>query len=242
MAIIDVRVQVGTTPMWGTPFMEPQLARVMERYGIEKCIVSSTYANSSDFIKGNAQTATIAGKDGIFGCAVVNTQYPQQSIEDMRKYLTSTSFVALKVHAGAPGRTVTLQECADILNAHRRFGKPILLPALDREAVIAANDIAKAFPGIKFVLLSMGGDAWRTAVALAEKTLNLILEVSGNMSPDKISECAEVVGPQRMVFGSNLPFADPVVTIGLVGDANISDGAKKLIFESNARRLFGWAE
>lgn len=241
MAIIDVRVQIGTTPTWGTPFTEGHLARMMERYGIERSIVSSTIANSCDFILGNALIKEIAGKGPIFGCTVVNTQYQAQSIEDMRKHLALPSFVALAITSGTPGRYVTLDECEDILNSHRRFAKPVMLEVSSKEGVLAANEIAKAFPGIKFILMSMGGAAWRTAIAMADNTLNLVLEISGSPSPEKIRLGVETVGAHRMVYGSNLPFADPAVTIGLLDDGGISESDKKMILEGTAKRLFGWA-
>ncbi|HOK53996.1 MAG TPA: amidohydrolase family protein [Armatimonadota bacterium] len=240
MAIIDIRVQLGTMPIWGTAFTEGHLTRMMERYGIERAVVSATTANSSDFVKGNAQTKSIVGKGRIFGCAVVNTQYPAESIEDMRQYLALPSFAALMILSGRPGYPVTLDECSDILNAHRRFAKPVLLETPDKSAVFAADQIARAFPGIKFVMLGMGGSAWRTAVAVADKTLNLVLEVSGNLSPDKITVGAATVGAHRMVFGSNLPFADPAASIGLVLDGEIPDADKQMIFAGTARRMFGW--
>jgi predicted TIM-barrel fold metal-dependent hydrolase len=243
MAIIDVRVQIGTTPIWGTPFTEGHLVRMMDRYGIERAVASATLANSTDFIRGNEQISSSAGKGGrIFGCVVVNTQYPLQSIENMRQYLTAPGFSALRIHSGTSGRPVTLDECDDILNAHRRFAKPVLIETVDKEGVLAAAEIAKKYNGIKFILLSMGGAAWRTAVAIADKQLNLVLDVSGTPSPDKITLGAEAVGAHRMVFGSNLPFADPTVTIGLIEDGKLSDQDKKLIFEGTAKRLLGWSQ
>lgn len=242
MAIIDVRVQTGTTPIWGTPFTEGHLRRMMEKYGIERCIVSSAIASSCDFVRGNAQTKEIAGKPGIFGCAVVNNQYPPLAIEDMRKYLSLHQFESMLIRSGTPGKPVTLDESADILNSFRRFAKIIMIEATDREGVLAAEQIAKTFNGLKFVLLGMGGSAWRTAIDVADKTLNIVLEVSGTLSPDKIRLAAEKVGAHRMVYGSNLPFADPSVTIGLVEGADITDGEKRLIFEGTAKRLFAWGE
>lgn len=226
-------------PIWGTPFSENHLARMMERYGIERGIVSSTIGNTCDFVRGNQQVQQVAGKGPLLGAVVVNTQYPPQAIEDMRKYLTSPGFAALIIRSGETGRLVPAEECQDILNAHRRFLKPVMIQASDRDSVLQFDEVAKAFPGIKFVMLSMGGDAWRTAIDVAAKTLNIVLEISGSLNPDKISTAVEAIGAHRMVYGSNLPFADPSVTIGLVGDADISDADKKMIFEGSARRLLG---
>lgn len=241
MAIIDVRVQIGTIPIWGTPFTEGHLVRMMEKYGVVRSIVSSTIGNTCDFVKGNAQIKEVAGKGPILGCVVVNTQYPEQAIENMRKYLPLDGFVALLIRSGETGRMVPAEECDGILNAHRRFIKPVMIQASDRDSVLQADQMARAFPGIKFVLLSMGGDAWRTAVDVASKTLNIVLDVSGSLSPDKITSAAETIGAHRMVYGSNMPFVDPSVMIGMVEDARISDADKKMIFEGSARKIFGIA-
>ncbi len=240
MAIVDVRCQMGSMPIWGTPFTEGHLNKMLERYSIDRCVASASLANSADFIRGNALIGQVAGKGRIFGCVVVNTQYPKESIEDMRQYLSLSSFVALQITAGATGRPVSLDQCDEILNAHRRFGKPVLLDTEDRESVLAAAEIAKAFPGIKFVLLSMGGSAWRTCVALAERQLNLVLEISGNLCTDKVILGAETVGAHRMVYGSNMPFSDPSATIGLMDDAGLSDTDKRLIMVGTAAKVFGW--
>jgi len=85
----------------------------------------------------------------------------------------------------------------------------------------------------------MGGDEWRMASVLAEKTLNLVLEVSGSFSPDKIKFAVERIGSHRMVYGSGLPYVDPSAIIGLVQDADVSDADRRNIFENTARRLLG---
>jgi len=101
--------------------------------------------------------------------------------------------------------------------------------------------MAKAFPIMKFVLIGMAGEDWRMATVLAERTLNLVLEVSGSSSPDKIAFAVEHIGSHRMVYGSGLPYVDPAAVLGMVEDAEISDLDKRNILSGSARRVFGWA-
>ena len=241
MAIIDCHAEIGTTPLWGVPFTEANLTRSMQKYGVERSIISSTIANSCDFERGNAHLAEVvqAGKS-LLGSVVVNINYPEQSQKEMHAYLSSDSFVAMLLTSGVRGRHVTLPEAEELLNAHRRFAKPVYLHAFDSASLLAANEMAKAFPVMKFVLVSMGDQDWRMATVLAERTLNLVLEVSGSFSPDKIKFAVEHIGSHRIVYGSGLPYVDPSAVIGLVEDADISDVDKRSIFENAARRLFGW--
>jgi uncharacterized protein len=242
MATIDVHAEIGTTPLWGVPFSDQNLARSMGKYGVEKSIISSTIGNSCDFVRGNEQIAKVVGANAVMlGCVVVNINYPEQSQKEMHAYLGTDEFAALLLTSGVRGIHVTLAESEEILNAHRRFVKPVYLHTPDQASALAANEIAKAFPIMKLVLLGMGGEDWRMATLLAEKTLNLVLEVSGSSSPDKIRFAVDHIGSHRIVYGSGLPYVDPSAVIGLVQDAEITDLDKRNILEGSAKRLFGWS-
>jgi len=241
MAIIDVHAEIGTTPLWGVPFTDANLMRSMQKYGVDRSIVSSTIGNSCDFIRGNAQIAKVVqANPAMLGCVVVNINYPEQSQKEMHSYLLDDNFAALLVISGVRGQHVTLAESEEILNAHRRFIKPVYLRTPNQAAALAANEIAKAFPIMKFVLIGMGGEDWRMATLLAERTLNLVLEVSGSSSPDKIGFAVEHIGSHRIVYGSGLPYVDPAAVIGMVQDAEIADSDKRNILAGSARRVFGW--
>lgn len=242
MAIIDVHAEIGTTPLWGVPFTDQNLLRSMSKYGVERSIISSTVGNSCDFVRGNEQIARIVrANPALLGCVVANINYPEQSQKEMHAYLGDDRFAALLLTSSARGRHVTLAESEEILNAHRRFVKPVFLHTTNQAAALAANEIAKAFPIMKFVLIGMGGEDWRIVTLLAEKTLNLVPEISGSSSPDKIRFAVDHIGSHRIVYGSGLPYVDPSAVIGLVQDAEISDLDKRNILEGSAKRLFGWS-
>ncbi|MDO8586259.1 MAG: amidohydrolase family protein [Armatimonadota bacterium] len=241
MAIIDLRTQMGTSRVWAAQSGSADLLKAMSKYGVGGCVVSSTLANTCDFRTGNGWIKQeIAKQSRFLGCVVANASHVEESVEDMHQYLPEKNFTGLLVRSGIPGRHVTLDECSEILNAFRRFNKVVFLEAGNREAVAAAAEIARKFNLTRFIMLSMGGDDWMNAVAAAEKTVNLYLETSGNLNPNKINYAFERVGPNRLLFGSNWPYADPALTIGLVEDADISAGDKKRIFETNAMRLLGF--
>ena len=243
MAKTDVHAEIGTTPLWGVPFTDAHLARSMKKYEVERCVISSTIGGSCDFARGNAHvTEIVSGSQSLVGCVVVNINYPEQSQKEMHAYLGDDKFAAMLLTSGVRGKHVTPAEAQEILNAHRRFAKPVYVHTFDSPSLLAADEMAREFSGMKFVLLSMGGDEWRMATVLAERTLNLVLEVSGSFSPDKIKFAAEHIGSHRIVYGSGLPYTDPSAVIGLVEDADISDSDKRNIFELSARRLFKWRQ
>lgn len=241
MAIIDVHAELGTALLWGIAFTDVNLARSMQKYSVDKTIITSTIGNSVDFERGNDLVARVAQvNQNMLGCMTVNFNYPEVSIKEMHQYMSRKTFAAIMLSSGTRTRCVTLPEVEEILNAYRRFLKPVFIRTFDNESLLAAIEIAKSFNQMKFVFLSMGGDDWRMAAVLAEKVLNVSLEVSGNLSPDKIKFTVERVGSHRMLYGSGLPYVDPAAVKTLVEDANITDGDKRNIFENSAKRLFGW--
>ncbi len=239
MAIIDVHSEIGSTPLWGVAYTEKHLLAKMQQYGVEYSLVSSTVGNSCDFVRGNMQlNRLIAGQKSLRGCYIVNPNYTEQSQKEFRTYMTADNAAAIVLTSGRKDIYVTIAEVEELLNAYRRFLKPVFLYVPNKAAALAANDIAKAFPNMKFILLSMGGDDWRIPIVLAERTLNLIPEISGSFSPDKVKFAVDRIGSHRIVYGSGLPYVDPSSIIALVEDADISEADKRNIFAGTARRLF----
>ena len=93
---------------------------------------------------------------------------------------------------------MTLEDARDILNAQRRYAKPVAIHVPDGEAVQAGREIAAAFTAMKFVFLGMGGDDWRSAVRVAKQHLNVYLEISGSLDSDKIAQASAVLTPRKL--------------------------------------------
>jgi len=85
--------------------------------------------------------------------------------------------------------------------------------------VHAATRIATEFPAMRFLLLGMGGDDWRAAVAAAHHHLNIFLELSGSLDADKVSLASASLTPRKLLYGSGAPRRDPAQAQALVADA-----------------------
>ena len=254
MAVIDIHSYLGAPPESVRTGTLKELSGIWRLAKINGALVASGRGASGDFRRGNAQVAKLlATQKAMLGCVVVNINYAEQSVKEMHSYLGDDNFAAILLTSGVRGRHVTLAEAED-LNHYRLLTSP-RLPAqaevvIHRETsrrverdtrVLGAPEPRQLELHDLVVLLRMGGEDWRMASVVAERTLNLYLEVSGSFSPDKIQFAVERIGSHRIVYGSGLPYVDPAATIGLVQDAEISESDKRNIFENSARRLFGWA-
>ncbi len=239
MALIDTLSILGCGAPCAGQFGREALLKRMDTLGITHGIVASSLALASDFTTGNARLASeISGERRLLGYAVVNTNHPAEAIESIREYMPKKQFVGLYLIQGDIETPVAGTDAEEILNAYRRFGKPLLISTPNRHCVYAAAEIAKRFELIKVVLVGMGGRDWRSAIAPATEHLNIYLQTTGEISPDKIREGWASVKGNRMMFGSGAPATDPAVVMGMIEEVGLSEREKQQMFAGNAERTF----
>jgi len=77
----------------------------------------------------------------------------------------------------------------------------------------------------------------RPLFALMQQCGNVLVELSNFIGPRFIEYSVREFGAERLIFGSFQPMNDPLVPIGMVIDAEISDSEKFLIAGGNLREL-----
>jgi predicted TIM-barrel fold metal-dependent hydrolase len=239
MAIFDSHAYLADNAFTHAMASPQAVLETMRRYQMTAVALVSGMAADCDFVTGNQHLREILDPDaGLFGYVTLNAGYPAESMEEQRRHLTRRQFVAglLFGHDGLP---VNLADARDILNAQRRYAKPMAIHAPDAAAVLAVREIAAEFPSMKFVLMTMGGDDWHYAVVAAKQHVNLYLEISGSLDSDKIDHATSVLTARKLLYGSGLPYDDPQLTIGLVEDAGtLTVHDRGRIYSQNALGLY----
>lgn len=238
MPIFDVHAYLGETPFSSAMATREAVLQTMRRSEITGTALISSLAADCDFVTGNRHLREVVSpEDGLFGWVTLNTGYPAESQEEQRRHETRRGFVGAALF-GHVGRPVTLEAAREILNAQRRYAKPVALHVPDGDAVQAVREIAAAFPAMKFVFLTMGGDDWRSAVAVAKQHLNVYLEISGSLDSDKIAHTASVLTPRKLLFGSGLPARSPALSRALIeSDPALTRADRSRILSENAVAL-----
>jgi hypothetical protein len=77
----------------------------------------------------------------------------------------------------------------------------------------------------------------RSLFALMRRRRNVLAEISNLAGARMIEYCVREFGAERLIFGTFRPMNDPLVPIGMVIDAEISDSEKAQIAGGNLRRL-----
>ena len=236
---IDAQVYYSRFDCLGRPFGPEAIIRELERFKVDAAVLVSGMAVDADFRVGNQELLQVLKSDPrLYACVVLNPVYPAESIELMRTAMTSPKVVAMGLFKGASTPYPNIEDCREIINSYRRFTKPVFLHTPSAESVVAAVQMAKEFPGIKFILGSMGGADWRMTIPYA-KQLNLVLETSGSFDSEKIEMAVNAFGAHRVMYGSSFPFSDIAAMLALIQSSGIPKESLAQVLDGTARSLLG---
>jgi len=239
--IIDCHGYYGSWPYPVKDYSVEDLEQLMAKFGIEKSCLASTYAINGDLAAGNqALVQAVEGRESLLGYVAVNPSLVEASQEEMRKHLGRPNFVGAIMHSSFRHRALDCLETREILKALLRYDKPLLLHLREGGESQDLLDLARDHPTVQFLVAEMGGEDWQPVVRVAKEAVNIYLDCGGRVADrDKIKYVVDVLGPNRILFGTNMPLVNPVFAVGMVRDSQISTGVKDRILYHNAQRLFG---
>jgi len=99
--------------------------------------------------------------------------------------------------------------------------------------------IAHRYPDVPIIMDHMGyrNDA-RAAIAAAEDNPNIFLGTTiASFEPGYVGAAMQIVGPERIIFGSNLPSCYPDLALESLRRGNFGADAESLIFGGNLARM-----
>ncbi len=242
---IDAHAHLGK---WYFPIDElssEKMRESMNLLGVDVTIVSHSLALTYDICEGNQVLATILEKHpgSILGYVTVNLNYPEESVVEMRKYLNGTrGFVGVKVHPLLNDRRFDTREGRIIAEAAAELDAPVLIHTFgsDIESPRHAAAVARKVPELRIILGHMGGFSWSDGIQAAEECDRIWMEICSTANePAKIEESVRIIGPERLLMGTDSTLFLPEYNWGQLWDADIDPRHKDMIAGLNAAGLFG---
>jgi uncharacterized protein len=244
--VADAHGHIGTHPDFPIYAGEPaDMVAVMDLLNIEKLAVTSILACYNDCPRGNAEVAQLLKQhpDRFWGYVTVNPNPPGQALAELEKWASLHTPPLIKFHPSLHKYPVHGKHYRPIWDYAHQTHAVVLVHTWDSDpncGPLLFPPIAREFPNAR-ILLGHAGVTWRgymQAMEAAEAAPNLFLELAGSQHHRLILERAvERMGAERILFGSDLPFLDPSMTLAHVLTAWIPDTAKEQILRTNFLRL-----
>lgn len=220
------------------------MLRAMDSAGIRAAILTSLAALGPDPRAGNDDVRyRVRAHPGRFlGYVTTNAHYPQAMRAELERCLGAPEFVGVKVHQSVCGAPADSPAWDPVYEAADARGWLVLSHTWGATEVNRHADTLKRFHRLQLLLGHAGADyeGYRAAVALAREYDNVFLDLTLSLTRRGIVEwLVREIGPERIVFGTDMPFLDGRGAPGWIIFADIDDAAKALILGGNLRRVLG---
>jgi len=254
----DAHCVLGRHPHWRPPqpATVPELLDVMDRYGIGQALVTDCDSRALHPGAGNRQLAEDVRDEPrlvpawvLLPSATGETPPPARLLDEMSSAGVKAAFLA----PGTYGHGLEDWEIDDVLSVLAEARVPVFLDGeqgfpgwtyaytLDSLDVDAAVRLAGRHPTLPVVMTAFRFRHTNRRIARAMQQVgNLHMELSGWWFYKNVESLAELVGPERLIFGTRLPVHDPAATKAVVQYADVSPEAVRLIAGENLRRLLSW--
>lgn len=105
---------------------------------------------------------------------------------------------------------------------------------------LQVHDIAKNYPELTVIIETQTKKIIyhaRVIFPLMRECSNVLVETSNFVGQGYIEYAVKEFGAERLIFGSFLPINDPMVSIGMIIDSDITERDKRLIASENLLRI-----
>jgi predicted TIM-barrel fold metal-dependent hydrolase len=216
---------------------ETSVVEMSERCNIELTFVSSYNAINYDMCEGNADTQAFLDRfPPLRGYVTCDPRDIPGSVEQMQRYFQDPRFVGVKLYCPFGGNMAT-QRMQDLLDEVAKFGRPVK---------IHMDEGGSPYPGLRqaalrnpnLIIIKAHGDDVEGARQVVDLP-NVYFEFcSSGIQAGRIRRVIDILGPERIFFGSDQPLFTPWFEYGAYLDAFKDDHEADLILRQNARRVF----
>jgi predicted TIM-barrel fold metal-dependent hydrolase len=247
--IIDIHSHLGywRWPIYDEGYDPSAMIQRMKRFGVTRSVLSSYEAMRTDLAAGNQAVAkAIEGHPELRGYVELNPHQIELSCAQMDMYYQMPGFAGCEIELSHTVQPTGSSEVRRLMAEVGKRGKPVLfMPASTWAIGGGAGDVgdaqteralAKENPGLVIIHAhSMDGN-WARVVADAP---NVYTEFClSRASIHHIKECLPVLGPERLLFGSDQTLLSLGGSVGLYLDAGLNERERRLILRENAKRIF----
>ena len=241
--LIDSHIHLGSFSV-AYPFVESRMEKVIQMLrdeGVNYALASSSKALHYDCPEGNAEVLAAAKKyKEIIPCLVVNAWQHAQAMSDLEQW-RANGYVGVKIHPNCHNYPLNSKAAEPILEFCQKEGLPVLTHSTGGcplSGAGAIEDVAKKFNELKLIVGHGGIFSDRQVAQVVKDYPQLFLEISVEYEAGKLERTVDMIGPDRILFGSDCPLHNPSVMLQRVRVMKLSKEDEEKILWKNTARLY----
>lgn len=240
MKIIDIHSHFGATSSGEIPDVS-ELRKDLEKFGISKvglsCLSGISTREQNDLI----YELMKSNPDIIEGYAFINPK-DKNALSEIELCLGKYGMNGVKFHSWKQGYYPDNRpELHEIFKLIESYGVHVQMHVgtAPLSTPYIWGEYAKLFPNINFVFTHTGYyEFGMSAIEVASKTKNIWVETSGQMDPEILIQSVKVLGPERVVFGTDWPYKPMNIEIEKFNHLGLKNSDLEKIFYKNAEYLW----
>jgi predicted TIM-barrel fold metal-dependent hydrolase len=240
MPLIDLHCHLGTTlETLALKAPEATAARTYaDQFGVEFLCFSAPRA-AVDLIHGNEELMEHLALDRRFqGWLTLSVHQPELSMDLARRFLVKAAWFGTLIEQSTDADSVMLQGGREVLNALRRYSRPVLLTYSSPATLHAALDAAREFNTLKFLLSPQTEYMTAITVPAMKEVINTVfLPVAAYAERDVVAHAVHVLGERRIAWASDWGRFHPAAALGMIRDSALSGPQRERVGYRNARDL-----
>ena len=241
--IVDAHVHIGKSTRLQIDVDGEHLVRVADEMGFDKICCTDLTALFYDMHEGNELLFREMKQfpDRIIGYASLHsTRFGSEALDELDRCANDYGMRGLKIYS-TPQMSIAEPSTIPILEKTVELGFPILAHATPHEC----EYLMTAVPECKLMMAHAAaqpfaqGD-WNRAITAAQRFPNLYLETaSSTIDAGFLETCVRELGPEKIIFGTDIPLLDPYFQFSKIRDTTIEPGQLDKILGGNILRLMG---
>lgn len=245
---IDVNGIFGRWPVRTPGIWEPAgYLRLMDRFGIERALLTSTAALLDNTTLGNGMLADVVRRypERFLGAGVINPNAGTgPALSEVERCLQQ-GFVALRLFPGLHGYASSDADILDPVMAEaERAGLPVIVTVrvsgqtgFPDTAIATVRALALRYPQVPIIAAGAGYAERVPLTRAAAACPNLHIEISQMQGGDAVGLLCTALGSARVLLGTGMGVLYASPALRRVDAANLPGLDREAILSGNARRL-----
>lgn len=234
--IVDAHTHLGYFPVFNVSLDADGLVNLMDEYGI-------TYSVLFSLPNELTLEAVRRYSERLCGLVWVNPYDGEVALEAIENAVSSWGFKGVKMHPLLDSYLPDTEIVHPVMELARKLEIPVLFHCGHPPWSLPWHfgNLADTFPDVSIVLGHMGHGHIvyiNGAIEVAKRHDNVYLETSGMPMHSKIKEAADVVGIDRVMYGSDAPFGHQAFELKKIEVSGLKGDELDRVLGENALKLF----